>query len=209
MTLQEAFNIADNLVRMQQLEIDQLKEKAGNQEEEIKRLTEELKFRNGEYDFTASRVDPMLDRIANQDDEIARLKRDLVDAVQNIQAHSMIVDNAEKDAEIDRLKQENFNYSEVQVQLKWAKETNSELLSENKRLKRYELEYKKREWDEAILYNNLFKASMLVVELANALKARQTDGDTPKYTESVSRLLKKADEITYQPKDKNVGNIEH
>lgn len=119
-----------------------------------------------------------------------------------------IVGNKIRDqkVEIERLKEENFNYSEVQVQLKWAKETNSELLSEIERLKRYELEYKKREWDEAILYNNLFKSSMLVAELANALKARQTDGDT---TESVSRLIKKADEITYRPKDSNVGDTKH
>lgn len=38
--------------------------------------------------------------------EVHRLKRDLVDAVQNIQAHSMIVDASEKDAEIERLKSE-------------------------------------------------------------------------------------------------------
>lgn len=41
--------------------------------------------------------------LGEKDAEIHQLERDLADAVQNIQAHSMIVDANEKDAEIERL----------------------------------------------------------------------------------------------------------
>jgi hypothetical protein len=41
--------------------------------------------------------------------------------------------------------------------------------AEIERLKRYELEYNKREWDEAILYNNLFKVTEMVRELSSVL----------------------------------------
>ena len=52
-----------------------------------------------------SEIDQIHNRqLAAKDAEIERLKRDLVDAVQNIQAHSMIVDASEKDAEIEHLK---------------------------------------------------------------------------------------------------------
>jgi hypothetical protein len=55
-------------------------------------------------------IDHIHDRqLAGKDAEIERLKkevhqlkRDLVDAVHNIQAHSMIVDASEKDAEIEQ-----------------------------------------------------------------------------------------------------------
>jgi hypothetical protein len=43
--------------------------------------------------------------LAEKDAEIHQLERDLADAVQNIQAHSMIVDANEKDAEIERWKE--------------------------------------------------------------------------------------------------------
>ncbi len=35
-----------------------------------------------------------------------------------------------KDTEIERLKEENWHYSEVQAQLKWVKNTNGELLTD-------------------------------------------------------------------------------
>jgi hypothetical protein len=47
----------------------------------------------------------MITKIQEQAEYIHRLKRDLVDAVQNIQAHSMIVDASEKDIEIAYLKE--------------------------------------------------------------------------------------------------------
>jgi uncharacterized small protein (DUF1192 family) len=56
--------------------------------------------RDIELVYNAAEVDQL---VAAKNAEIHRLKRDRVDAVQNIQAHSMIVDASEKDAEIERL----------------------------------------------------------------------------------------------------------
>jgi uncharacterized small protein (DUF1192 family) len=79
---------------------------ASEKDAEIERLKGELEERRASHLRTLDLVERQTNLTAQKLIEIERLKRDLVDAVQNIQAHSMIVDASEKDAEIERLKAE-------------------------------------------------------------------------------------------------------
>jgi predicted RNase H-like nuclease (RuvC/YqgF family) len=88
--------------------------------------------------------------------EIERLNRDLKDMRDNIQAHSMIVNDAEKDAEIEGLKEEN---SAVQNSL-------VEQDMEIDRLKEARDLYFKRSSDQALEITDL---KILITELADAL----------------------------------------
>lgn len=71
---------------------------------EIERLKAEIAHLRDEVLVSLRLSQKQLEVNSEKDAEIHRLKRDLVDAVQNIQAHSMIVDASEKDIEIERLK---------------------------------------------------------------------------------------------------------
>lgn len=69
----------------------------------------------------------------------------------------------------------------------------ADLHAEIERLKRYQSEYKKREWDEAVLYNNLFKAKELITELCDALDRPEVRAFHQQWVEN---LIQRAREAT-------------
>ena len=91
-----------------------------NQDEETSELQEA-------YDIVQDHLVKAEQRLREKDADIERLKRDLVDAVQNIQAHSMIVDASEKDAEIERLKVA-YQESQATVLKYWEQRTSNHKL---------------------------------------------------------------------------------
>jgi hypothetical protein len=78
-----------------------------------------------------------------------------------------------KDAEIERLKEEDWHWSEVAVKLKWATETNTELLAEIERLKAliaHAADALEEEFGEASPGNKALQPWRLIQELQKAAK---------------------------------------